>query len=363
MNRIGLSLVTTRDHFVVVLGAAAFVLAACGGPSPAATATRSPSAGPTSAALTPGAAATIAAPTASAAIDERSLLFTWYIDPQRKVAYLVSRDGRDQRRILTDVTGDIRAASWAPAGDRIVFVVRDTAHPDGAIWTAAGDGTGGALFYDGREAGCDSVFHPVWSPDASRMSLVCYRDTERLADVAVLDVASMKLTTLASYEWPQFIDGSSFWSHDGTRLAFTVLQWDPTDTFLVGSRIATVVADASAPPAYRSEFETRYSSPFWSPDDRQLVFNSHDLQERDVTSNLYTMNVEDSSVDELTLAADAGVDRIAVPKWDPDGTRIWVAVVTGTSFKIGWVDPTTGRLTVLPTTGAGADPQPAAPGS
>lgn len=344
-----------------VLSALALMLSACGGQSPAATSTSGPSAGATSTHSAPAPGSPVVVPTASAPTDERSLLFTWYIDDKRKAAYLVSRDGHGQRRILTDVSGDIRAASWSPAGDRIIFVVRDAEHPDGAIWTAAADGTGAALFYDGRDAGCDSVFHPVWSPDATSMSLVCYRDSERLADLAVLDLASMQLTTLASYRWPEFLDGSAFWSRDGTRLAFTVLHWDPTDTFLVGSRIATIVADGSAPPVYRSEFDTNYSSPYWSPDDRQLVFNSYDLQLRDATSNLYTMNLDDSAVAELSLAADAGVDRIAVPKWDPDGTRIWVAVVSGTSFKIGWVDPSTGRLTTLPTTGAGADPQPAAP--
>ncbi|MEP7158081.1 MAG: hypothetical protein ABI797_01520, partial [Chloroflexota bacterium] len=314
-----------RAGLIPMLMAVAVALGACAMASPPATASPSPSVGPSGTSPTPTlGSATPAATSSAAASEDLSLLFTWYIDDTSKAAYLVSFDGLGQRRILTDVTGDIRAASWSPAGDRIVFVVRDAEHPDGAISTAAADGTGAALFYDGRDAGCDSVFHPVWSPDASAMSLVCYRDSERLADLAVLDVASMQLTTLASYTWPEFLDGSSFWSRDGTRLAFTVLHWDPTDTFLVGSRIATIVADGSAPPVYRSEFDTNYSSPYWSPDDQQLVFNSYDLQQRDATSNLYTMNLDDSAVDELTLAADAGVDRIAVPKWDPDGTRIWV---------------------------------------
>jgi hypothetical protein len=77
-------------------------------------------------------------------------------------------------------------------------------------------------------------------------------------------------------------------------------------------------------------------------------------------SNLYTANVDGSGIRELAVAADAGVERLANPSWDPDGTRIWVAVVDAneTSFHVGWVDPGSGRLTTLPTIGAGAEPQP-----
>jgi Tol biopolymer transport system component len=284
---------------------------------------------------------------------------TWYIDDTTKAAYVLSSDGHDQRRILSDVDGDIRSLGWSPDGLRLVFVVRDDERPGGAIWTAAADGTGAALFYDGLDDGCVDVFHPIWSPDGSALSLVCYG--ERDATLAVLNIDLMQLTRLATYPWPDFLDGAARWSNDGRTLAYAVLQWDPTDTYVTGSRLATIAADGSGEPEYLSDYDSFYSSPDWSPDDQRLVFNSYDLGNmRNETSNLYLSNVDGTDVEELTVAADVGVERVANGVWDPGGARIWVAVVDDheSSFHPGWVDPDTGHLTTLPTVGVGVEPQP-----
>ncbi len=284
---------------------------------------------------------------------------TWYIDDDTKAAYLLSSDGSNQRRILGNVEGSIPAISWSPDGESLVFVVRDEQYPGGAIWTAAANGSGAALFYDGLDDGCVDVFHPMWSPNGAAMSLVCYG--ERDASLAVLDLRSMELTRLVSYPWPDFLDGAANWSNDGRTLAYTVLHWDASDTFLTGSRLATIPADGTSPPTYLSDYDSFYSSPDWSPNDQKLVFNSYDLGNmRGEISDLFLSDPDGSNVEPLTIAADAGVERVANPGWDPDGTRIWVAVVDNneTSFHPGWVDPETGQLTTLPTDGAGVQPRP-----
>lgn len=344
-------------------------LSACASPgaSPSASQVGSPSAG----AATPApVVATIPAsptprPTPAGAIERGGLLFSWYggAGPNDKIAFVMSRDGSNQRRIMSDVVGDIRALGWRPDGDLMTFVVRDSAHPDGAIWSAAADGTGAKLLYDGVADGCTSVFHPVWSPDGKKLSIVCYvdRDTTHLSILAILEVATLRLSKLVTYTWPDVLDDPAHWSHDGSRIAYPVLHWDPTNTFLSGSRIATIAAAGSAKPKDLNKLDSFSTSPAWSPDDSILLYNTYDFgnMTEATVSDLYSMHPDGSGVQPFLTAALAGVSRIGHPEWDPTGTRIWVGVrVGGDTYHIGWLDPATKVLTMLPTIAAGAEVRP-----
>ena len=321
-----------------------------------------PSTSAASATTTPTIASTKAptpAPTAVRMADgEPWLMYGWYSTGDRKVAYIVRPDGTGRHRIIPSVTGDIRSPSWAPDGERIVFVVRDATYPDGAIWTADVDDDDAALFYDGRDDGCESVFHPVWSPDGTRIALVCYHGRE--SDLAVLEVASMRLETVATYSWPAFLDNPSSWSHDGKEIAFDVLHWDPTDKFIEGSYIATVPADGSAPANPLTERSSNAVFPSWSPDDQELVYNTYDLGNNypGPTSNLFRISPDGTGVKQLTTAPPGGTIRIAQPQWDPDGKRIWVTYVSGGDFHPAWVDRATGEVTTIDVVGSRAVPRP-----
>lgn len=346
----------------------ALLATACSDAGPTSRPGTSPVATPPSSA--PSSDATAVVPTAgttAGAIERGGLLFSWYGDAgsgaNGKVANVVSRDGSNLRRIMSDVVGDIRALSWRPDGDLMTFVVRDSAHPDGAIWSAAADGTGAALLYDGVADGCTSVFYPVWSPDGSTLSIVCFvdRDTTHTADLAVLEVATRRQTKLVTYRWPDALDNPARWSHDGSRIAYDVLHWDPTNTFLEGSRIATIDVAGSAKPNDLNKLDSFAASPAWSPDDSFLLYNTYDFgnMTEATVSDLYSMRADGSDVQPFATAAQAGVARIGHAEWDPTGTRIWVAVRLGSdTYHIGWLDPTTKALTILPTIGAGAEPRP-----
>jgi Tol biopolymer transport system component len=345
---------------------AVVALSACAAPAAPATPGTVPSVGPvaTKAAVASAVPSPTPLPTQAGAIERGGLLFTWYAGSQGgKAAFVVHRDGSELRRIMPDVVGDIRALGWAPDGNRMTFVVRDTAHPDGAIWSAAADGSGAALFYDGRADGCTSVFHPVWAPDGTRISLVCYVDIgdRHDATLAVLEVATKHLTPLVTYAWPDFLDNPARWSHDGTRMAFDVLHWDPTNTFLDGSRIATIEWQGSHKPRYLNGFDTFAASPAWSPDDGTLLYNTYDFGNmvEAPTSDLFSMRSDGSDAKPFLTAAEAGVARIGHPEWDPTNDRIWTGIRYGTDgYHIAWLDPDTKALTVLPTVGAGAEPRP-----
>lgn len=76
-------------------------------------------------------------------------------------------------------------------------------------------------------------------------------------------------------------------------------------------------------------------------------------------SDLYSIRPDGSDAQPFLTAAQAGVSRIGHPEWDPTGTRIWVGVRVGTNtYHIGWLDPETKDLTMLPTIAAGAAVRP-----
>jgi Tol biopolymer transport system component len=308
-----------------------------------------------------GRSATAAASALPITVGEPWLLFgRRTADGSGQDVRLVRTDGTGEHQVLADVPGDLRAAAWSPDGNRIAFVVRDDS-TDGTIWTANGDGTGAAKFYDGRGDGCASVFYPSWSPDGSKMALVCYPADDKHAHLAVLDTASMHLATLADLTWPEFLDDPISWSHDGKTLAFAILHWDPTNQFLDGSLVATVPADGSAM-ATRLTAMTEFATyPDWGADGR-LVYNTYDvgnMHDSDLVSNLFTMASDGSGARRLTTAKPGSTLRIAEPRWDPSGARIWVSVREGGARPhLGWVDPATGKVTSVDAAGYGAHPEP-----
>ena len=326
--------------------------------APSTTTTAAPSAAMPSA---PGASLTAAASALPITAGEPWLLFgRRTADGSGQDVRLVRPDGTGEHQILADVPGDLRAAAWSPDGKRIAFVVRDDS-TDGTIWAANGDETGAAKFYDGRGDGCASVFYPSWSPDGSKMALVCYPADDKHAHLAVLDTASMRLTTLADLTWPEFLDDPISWSPDGRTLAFSVLHWDPTNQFLDGSLVATVPADGSAK-ATRLTAMTEFATyPDWGADGR-LVYNTYDvgnMHDPSLVSNLFTMAADGSGVRQLTNAKPGSALRIAEPRWDPSGARIWVSVREGGARPhLGWVDPATGKVTSIDAAGYGAHPEP-----
>jgi len=259
------------------------------------------------------------------------ILYEWFRDGKdTKDLFLVRLDGSDAHAIVTDIPGEHRAAAWSPDGTRIAFVVRDTETPDGSIWTANADGSGAKRLFDGGDA-CESVYHPSWSPDGSKLVMVCYlANPDRQSSIAVLDLASMTLRTLVTVAWPEFLDNPPRWSPDGASIAFPVLHWDPTDDHLVGSLVAVVPA-AGGQANRLTPFETSMSSPDWRPDGSELVMNSYDLggiHDTNQPSNLYAIKPDGTGLRQLTHGSVNGEMRIAQPRWTPDGTGIYVSVAT-----------------------------------
>ncbi len=259
------------------------------------------------------------------------LVYNWPLaDGSGWGLHLVRPDGTDDHPILTELPGEQRAPAWSPDGTRLAFVNRDPADaesPDGAIWMSSADGSDARRFFDGGAA-CTSVFHPSWSPDGTKLALICYADDSHGA-LAVLDLASMELTPLTTVTYPEFMDNPPRWSPDGASIAFDIVRWDPTDSFLEGSLVATVPA-AGGDPTRLTTFDTFMAHPDWRPDGAELVMNSYDLangSNLDKPSNLYAIKPDGTGLRQLTHSSTDGSMKIGLPRWDADGDRIVVAVM------------------------------------
>ncbi len=109
--------------------------------------------------------------------------------------YLVRPDGSDSHQIMDTLPGEQRAPAWSPDGTKLAFVNIDPAdpnNPNSSIWIANADGSDPQRFFDQGDE-CGNAFHPSWSPDGTKLALICYFGTDG-SSVAVLDIGSMVLT-------------------------------------------------------------------------------------------------------------------------------------------------------------------------
>jgi TolB protein len=257
----------------------------------------------------------------------------------RWAIFLVRPDGSGAHEIAADVPGEHKRPAWSPDGSELAFVVQDTDHPDGSIWTVNADGSGAALLSAGGTECPVGLFHPAWSADGTKLAVVCYPGGDR-ESVAILDLATKSLTRLATFTNPDHLDNAPTWSPDGRTIAFDILHWGPTGEFLDGSIVATTPVAGGE--IHRLTSPDKFMShPDWSPDGAELVMNSYDLGNIASTPNassLYTIKPDGSGLRQITNSSVDGLMRIGTPNWDPDGSRIVVSVLTATGPAFTFAD-------------------------
>jgi Tol biopolymer transport system component len=314
-----------------------------------------------------------AAPSASAAATPIAILdgepwitYEWFqLGKDTKDLFLARPDGSDAHVIATDVPGSHYSPSWSPDGRRIAFVVRDTATPEGSIWTANADGSGAALLSAGGDTCPVGLFHPSWSPEGTKLAVVCYPGGPVTESVAIMDVATKAIKRLATVTHPEALNNQPTWSPDGQMIAFDVVQWDPSDSVAVGWLVAVVPAGGGQVRRITT-FEMFMAHPDWSPNGQELVVSSydiHDIPSTDQPSNLYTMKPDGSDLRQLTHSSVGGTKRIGQPRWSPDGTQIVVSVglseAPGTNIsdaQLGFVSAGGGEPALLAPTIHGSQP-------
>ena len=192
---------------------------------------------------------------------------------------------------LTDHKGIIQSFEWAADGSRIVFLAEQAkTEAEKAAEKAGND----AIYVDegpnGQERGRYSELWEVAltdrkprqvskgqlliesfkpSPDGRRIAVVhrpdARRNTQFLAEVAVIDVPSGALTNLTKNEAPE---GRVAWSPDGALITYIA----PSDKAweLASDRLWVVPASGGAPKRVSSEFDGEVAAYFWAPDGKSI---------------------------------------------------------------------------------------------
>jgi TolB protein len=289
--------------------------------------------------LVPIAVTSVAALTVSAAPGESRAVSSASAGPGGLIAftrtvnghsdiYTVRQDGRRRRRIThsphqANSSGDDQP-SWSPRGRRLAFVATRNRGLKSvqALYTIRTDGTARRRLTSWTE---DFLVGPAWSPGGKRIAVTRIgigRDgtaREGIATSVIDTVASQggKLRRLGS---GPTADSSPSWSPDGKQLAF--------ETGGPGRRpggIWLMNADGSNP----RPLGVDGGEPGWSPDGRRIVFSSardHNgetcFDECGPNREIYVARRDGSHQRRLTHSR--GDDFS--PEWSPDGRRIaWVS--------------------------------------
>jgi Tol biopolymer transport system component len=240
-------------------------------------------------------------------------------------------------RQLTRVQGGAFAPAWSPSGTRIAFE-RGASAGRHLIFSMNPDGTDLRPLARGCTAASRCVLDafPAYSPDGRHVSFervygpIVHRtdpgsggpvDYAARVDLMVVDARGGAPRAIARWGTdPQPWDGAPRWAPDGTRLVL------PLGTFrhhnkhtILGT--ALVVLDASGGTQRRiTSWDLGAGNPDWSPDGRQIVFNSEGGHSR----STYVVRPDGRGLRRL-LAGGAALSHLGdtvAPAWSPDGKQI-----------------------------------------
>jgi Tol biopolymer transport system component len=261
-----------------------------------------------------------------------------------KEIYVVSADGRGQRRLARDATF-FATPGWSPDGRTLAFEgVRDGTT---GVYSVNADGSGqrrlarngGAPAWspDGQKIAffsaskiyvmnADGSEHQAltkqivgrnrslaWSPDGRKLAFLRGRGCNDFTfSLYVVRSDGSGLRDLTSKLGALNCGGGSpasdpAWSPDGRKLAFVRLNAG------FGEPIYVVKADGSGLRRL-TRSSALDANPTWSPDGRKLVF----VSDRDGNSEVYVMNANGKGQRNLTRNPAHDAD----PAWSPDGQKI-----------------------------------------
>ncbi|MDB4876534.1 MAG: hypothetical protein JWM41_2980 [Gemmatimonadetes bacterium] len=166
------------------------------------------------------------------------------------------------------------------------------------------------------------------SPDGQTMVFTSLKDGD-------LDIYTMKVdgTNLKRLTFFPGYDGGPFWSHDGKQIVYRA--WHPSDTALTNyqdllkqrlvrpNRMEIWIMNADGTNQHQiTNLGGANFAPYFTPDDRHVIFSSNYKNPRSRNFDLYLLNVDGTGLEQVT--ADPEFDGF--PMFSPDGTQlVWAS--------------------------------------
>lgn len=247
---------------------------------------------------------------------------TTEFDVNRRMIWLVKADGSGLHELAPGKPVQGKSSpDVSPDGKKVVF---ESWGPPYLIWEVDIEGGEPRLIStdcNGLDSGC-AEGQPAYSPDGRRIAFVRSNDGRTTHAIAIRDLASGKVTTLASTSVADLegIVAQPTWSADGTQLAYHRNTQRPgVDEVPTATKVVVVNADGSGLRELPlPDGEAKAGDPDWSPDGSRIVFSTFPIREGEGqaggNAGIYTIRPDGS-----------GLTRIAggvAPVWAPDGTRI-----------------------------------------
>ncbi|MDA0179489.1 DPP IV N-terminal domain-containing protein [Solirubrobacter phytolaccae] len=288
-----------------------------------------------------------AAPSAAAEPVNGRLVYTSFessADPLAGDLWTMNADGTDKQQAVFDPAYDAQP-DWSPDGTRIAFRNRRNSRFESAILDfRVRDAAGRPVVTDIPHAGDGTqTTQPSWFPNGQGL---LYRRTTTApptrSDVWAMNLDGTNRRPVVVLPEDQFYP--SFSPDMRTVLFSTVKGADARNiqAMDVATGAITTLFDHS-PRSYDS-------APAWSPDGRQIAFES-DL---DGDREIYVMNADGSNVRQLTHNGNWEEG----PAWSPDGTRLaFTRALSNTDYNV-WTMAPDGTDQRQLTTYAGRDESP-----
>lgn len=207
------------------------------------------------------------------------LVFYSHRDGEAEI-YVMNADGSDQTRLTYTPPGGLAYPAWSPNGQKIL--ARGNLESGGSIYDIYVMNADGSQLSNLTNTPTSWEDDPAWSSDSSKVVFTSNRDGG--IGIFTMNADGSNLTRLTSG-----FDFAPEWSLDGRKIVFMRrlggVNWEIYTMDTDGSNLINL-----------SNHSANDWEPAWSPDSRQIVFNS----DRAVNPEIYTMNADGSNPTRLT---------------------------------------------------------------
>jgi dipeptidyl aminopeptidase/acylaminoacyl peptidase len=232
--------------------------------------------------------------------------FTSFRDAQLGDIWTIDPDGSDGRKVTSGPLYDAQS-DWSRDGQSIAFRRGPNAFRSLQVWKMDLYGGNLALLATGDPADpTQNSTQPAWAPDGESLLFRATRPPYADSDIWRMNADGSNQALVVHIPGEQLYPS---YSPDMSKIAYTT-PLTPDDR-----AIFTIDASGASPPTKVFDVPGAYdSAPNWSPDGRQLAFESNN----DGDMEIYTMNADGTDLRQLTnnVVHDEG------PAWSPDGKRI-----------------------------------------